>query len=790
MLTQGVLSKYSLRPPETIVGKYSGGSRCPGTSAEASEMQSRDSLLGCQRSDFRCGSGPYYVGVLESITRRGTLVFSKTETTALIVALGLLVALVPKVFATLPNEDGYDLWLRYRLVEPEWQEKHRAAASEIAAPQSSPSQQAAVAEITRGLAGLLGNEIKMATQITSDGAIVLGTPASSPIIATLKLDLSKLGPEGYTIKSAQWQAHRITAIAANTDIGVLYGTFAYLRLLQTRQPVDNLAIEDSPKIPLRVLNHWDNLNRMIERGYAGFSLWDWQKLPDYLDPRYTDYARANASIGINGAVLNNVNANAQVLKPMYLEKVAALANVFRPYGIKVYLSARFSAPKEIGGLTTADPLDPAVRAWWKAKADEIYRYIPDFGGFLVKANSEGQPGPQDYGRTHADGANMLAEALAPHHGVVIWRAFVYSNETPVDRAKQAYDEFVPLDGKFLPNVWVQVKNGPIDFQPREPFHPLFGAMPHSNLMMEFQITKEYLGFATHLVFLAPLFKETLDADTFRPRAGSPVSQHVAGIAGVANTGTDRNWTGSHFDQANWYAFGRLAWNPQLTSEAIAREWIGMTFTNDPRFVNPVSGMMLRSREAAVNYMTPLGLHHQMGANGHYGPAPWFAGGPRADWTCVYYNRAAADGIGFDRTSTGSNAVAQYAPEVAAEFSDLKRIPDKYLLWFHHVPWDYKTRSNLTLWDDLVKHYTNGVSDVGEFRKTWASLSDFVDPQRYAQVATFLEIQQKEARWWRDASIAYFQDISKKLLPAGYVPPEHTLDYYKSLEFPYVPGTGR
>jgi alpha-glucuronidase len=717
-------------------------------------------------------------------------VFSKKTAAAIIFTLGLSVVGTPTVFATLRNEDGYDLWLRYLPVETEWQAKYRTSATEVVTPQTTRTEQAAALELTRGLSGLLGKDTRQSSQVTTEGAIVLGTPASSPIIAALKLDLSQLGNEGYTIKTAQWQGHRITAVAANADIGVLYGTFAYLRLFETRQPVDHLAISDAPRIPLRLLNHWDNLDRMIERGYAGFSLWDWQKLPDYLDPRYTDYARANASIGINGAVLNNVNANAQILKPMYLEKVAALANVLRPYGIRVYLSARFSAPREIGGLNTADPFDPDVRSWWKAKTEEIYRYVPDFGGYLVKANSEGQPGPQDYGRTHADGANMLAEALAPHHGVVIWRAFVYSNETPVDRAKQAYDEFVPLEGKFLPNVWVQVKNGPIDFQPREPFHPLFGAMPHSNLMMEFQITKEYLGFATQLVYLAPLFKETLDADTFRPHAGSPVSQHVTGIAGVANTGTDRNWTGSHFDQANWYAFGRLAWNPELTSEAIAREWIGMTFTNDPRFVNPVVSMMLRSREAAVNYMTPLGLHHQMGANGHYGPAPWFAGGPRADWTCVYYNRAAHDGIGFDRTATGSNAVAQYAPEVASEFADLKIIPEKYLLWFHHLPWDYKTRSGLTLWDDLVKHYSDGVSEIVQFRKTWAGLSDFVDPERYAQAASFLEIQEKEARWWRDASIAYFQSISKKPLSPGYAPPEHTLDYYKSLEFTYVPGTGR
>ena len=435
---------------------------------------------------------------------------------------------------------------------------------------------------------------------------------------------------------------------------------------------------EAPRIRHRVLDHWDNLNRTVERGYAGFSLWDWHKLPDYRSPRYTDYARANASIGINGTVLTNVNANATSLTAEYLAKAAALADVFRPYGIRVYLTARFSAPIEIGGLTTADPLDPAVAAWWKRKADEIYGFIPDFGGFLVKANSEGQPGPQDYGRTHADGANVLADALAPHGGLVMWRAFVYSNEVPDDRAKQAYNEFQPLDGKFRPNVLVQVKNGPIDFQPREPFHPLFGAMPKTPLMMEFQITQEYLGFATHLVYLAPLFEETLRADTHAKGEGSTVARVIdgslhghalTGIAGVANIGTDRNWCGSVFACANWYAFGRLAWDHALTSDAIADEWIRRTFGNDPALVAPVKEMMLGSREAAVDYMTPLGLHHQMAEGHHYGPGPWVSQARRADWTSVYYHRADANGIGFDRTATGSNAASQYFPPVAEVFGN-------------------------------------------------------------------------------------------------------------------------
>jgi alpha-glucuronidase len=471
----------------------------------------------------------------------------------------------------------------------------------------------------------------------------------------------------------------------------------------------------------------------------------------------------------------------------------------RPYGIRVYLTARFSAPIELGGLKTADPLDPSVRAWWKAKVDEIYAEIPDFGGFLVKANSEGQPGPQDYKRTHADGANMLAEALAPHRGVVMWRAFVYSNETPTDRAKQAYDEFVPLDGKFADNVLVQVKNGAIDFQPREPFHPLFGAMPKTPLMMEFQITKEYLGFATHLAYLGPLYEEALDSDTRVKGKGSTVAKIVdgevhgyrlTGMAGVSNIGSDRNWTGSHFDQANWYAFGRLAWDPELSARDIAEEWTRMTFSNDPRFVKPVVSMMMDSREAVVDYMTPLGLAHLMGTGHHYGPAPWVNDLGRADWNPTYYHRADANGIGFDRGAKGSNAIAQYAPEIAKLFGDQKKVPEQFLLWFHHLPWDHRMTSGRTLWDEIVFRYTRGVERAEKLRDTWYGLKyRDVDAERYAQIAAFLQIQVDEAQWWRDACIAYFQSVNKLPLPAGVAPPKQTLEYYKSLKFPYAPGRG-
>jgi alpha-glucuronidase len=693
-------------------------------------------------------------------------------------------------------EDGYDLWLRYRPVEAQAAERYRAALTEVVVSGDSPTIEAVKVELRRGLAGLLGGVVAEAQRPTRPGALIVGAPRTQPVLAAAGVDVRELPADGYLIRTISVDGRRATAIAANDDRGLLYGAFHFLRLLQTQQSLEQLDIREAPRVALRMLNHWDNLDRNVERGYAGPSLWDWHKLPDYLDPRYTDYARANASIGINATVLTNVNANATSLTPMYLEKSAALANVFRPYGVRVFLTARFSAPLEIGGLKTADPLDPAVRSWWRSKAAEIYRHIPDFGGFLVKANSEGQPGPQDYGRTHADGANMLAEALAPHGGVVIWRAFVYSNEQPDDRAKQAYTEFTPLDGKFRDNVIVQVKNGAIDFQPREPFHPLFGAMPKTPLMMEFQITKEYLGFATHLVYLGGFYEEVLRADTHRKGAGSTVARVIdgslhgykrTGVAGVANTGSDRNWSGSHFDQANWYAFGRLAWNPASSGRDIAEEWLRLTFSNDDRFVGSAATMMMRSHQAVVDYMTPLGLHHLMARGHHYGPGPWVEGGPRADWTSVYFHRADAAGVGFDRTAAGSNAVAQYAPPVAREFGDRRRVSEDHLLWFHHVGWDERMRSGRTLWDELVHRYTHGVQEVGAMRATWETLSPYVDAERHAQVAAFLRIQEHEAQWWRDACIAYFQTFAKRPLPAGYAAPAKPLEYYKSLEFPYAPG---
>ncbi|UNK41602.1 alpha-glucuronidase [Luteimonas sp. S4-F44] len=715
-------------------------------------------------------------------------------------ALAALVGLAP---TPAQAEDGYALWLRYAQAGAE-RGPEAPRVSQLAIAEATPTQRATRDELLRGLQGLQGQAPAVVGRVGRPDALLVGTPQSLPAIARLALDLGDLGPAGYLIRSMRVDGHPATVVAANTDVGALYGAFAFLRLMQTDQPVADLDLREAPRIERRVLNHWDDLDRHVERGYAGQSIWDWHRLPGWRDPRYTDYARANASIGINGTVLNNVNASADVLTPMYLEKVTALADIFRPWGIRVYLSARFSAPIEIGGLRTADPLDPEVQRWWRAKADEIYAAIPDFGGFLVKANSEGQPGPQDYGRSHADGANLLADALAPHGGIVMWRAFVYSHDEPDDRHKQAYTEFVPHDGAFRDNVIVQVKNGAIDFQPREPFHPLFGAMPKTPLMMEFQITKEYLGFSTHLAYLGPLYEEVLRADTQVQGAGSTVAQVIdgtlyrdvpgrsalTGIAGVANIGSDRNWSGSHFDQANWYAFGRLAWDPMQASRDIAEEWTRMTFGNDAGVVEPIVGMMMGSREAVVDYTGALGLHHLMGRGHHYGPGPWVEGGPRADWTSVYYHRATREGIGFDRSRRGSDAVSQYAPPVADVFDDSDRVPEALLLWFHHVPWDRPMASGRPLWDELVQRYDRGVATVRAMRSTWAGLAGRLDAERHAQVAAFLAIQEQEAQWWRDASIAYFQSISGRPLPAGTAAPAHSLAYYQSLEFPHAPGDTR
>ena len=690
-------------------------------------------------------------------------------------------------------EDGYRLWLRYNPLDSTLQAQDRTRAARLIVDSRDARVASAVSELGRALAGMIGTA--PAQDGASGGAILLGTPAESARIRDLHLDLSGLGDEGYVVRTVSMDGQPTLVVAGNTGAGVLYGTFALIGEMQRGHPIDRISLRSAPKLKLRVLDHWDNLNGHIERGYAGDSLWDWWKLPDYKDPRYTDYARADASVGINGAVLNNVNAVAASLTPEYIAKAAALADVFRPWGIKVYLSARFTAPMEIGGLKAADPLDPAVAAWWKAKADEIYKAIPDFGGFLVKANSEGQPGPQDYGRTHADGANVLAAAVAPHGGVVMYRAFVYAAQDQgkvVDRTKQAYESFKPLDGRFADNVLVQVKNGPLDFQPREPFSPLFGAMPKTSLMPEVQLTKEYLGQATHLVYVGALIDEFLHTDTFAHGPGSTIAkltegQKLTGIAGIANTGTDRDWSGSSFNQADWYAFGRLAWDPEASSKDIAADWAAMTFTRDPAFVKPVTDMMMTSREAVVNYMTPLGLAHIMGTGHHHGPAPWVHELARAAWNPVYYHQADAVGIGVDRSASGTDAVAQYAPPIAKQLAKVATTPDKFLLWFHHVPWDYKMKSGRPLWDELALHYQTGVDQVRAMQTQWRALKPYVDAERFEKTDAFLTIQLREAEWWRDACLEYFGTFSKRPLPAGVPAPAHPLSYYQSLEFPYAPG---
>lgn len=694
-------------------------------------------------------------------------------------------------------EDGYRLWLRYdKILNNSLLNKYK---QQIIAPViigNSATIQVAKAELQNGINGLLSSNYKIGNAINSKTTLIVGSAIELDIgqLPHEKIMLRELGSEGFIISTSLFGPKKIV-ITANTDIGVLYGVFHFLRLLQTQQDISKLEISSTPKIKYRLLNHWDNLNRTVERGYASASIWDWHKLPDYIDKRYIDYARANASIGINGTVLTNVNANATILTPQYLQKVAALANTFRTYGIKVFLTARFSAPIEIGGLKTADPLDATVQQWWKEKAKEIYQLIPDFGGFLVKANSEGQPGPQDYHRTHADGANMLAGTLAPYKGIVMWRAFVYSQQSN-DRFKQAYEEFKPLDGQFKSNVILQVKNGPIDFQPREPFSPLFGAMPHTPLAMEFQLTQEYLGQGTHLVYQAPLFKEVLNADTYEKGKGSTIAKLIDGstnkfsltvMAGVSNIGSDINWCSHPFAQANWYALGRLAWDYNLSSDQIATEWLQQTFSCNTTFVAATKKTMLQSHEAMVNYMTPLGLAHIMYNGHHYGPMPWGNTLGRPDWNPVYYHKADSFGIGFNRTVTGTNALSEYQPGVSKQWEDSNTCDDKYLLWFHHVSWSHTMHSGRTLWNELCYKYYAGVDSIKAIQQQWNTMEKFVDAERFLQVQQLLNIQVKEAIWWRNACLLYFQTFSKMPIPANYEQPDKTLQYYKSLLFPYAPG---
>jgi alpha-glucuronidase len=659
-------------------------------------------------------------------------------------------------------EDGHQLWLP----------KHEARPVQVICSKRSATLTIASRELQQGWQGKAG----------------------ASVVITILKDKAIKG-DGFRLSA--------NGVQATTDLGALYGVFELLRRQQTGEPVRDEVC--NPSYERRILNHWDNLNGSIERGYAGMSIF-WRKdsafiVTDNDRTRWQEYARANASIGINGAVLNNVNASQLMLSPAYLDRVKAIADILRPYGVKTYLSIKFSSPILLGGLKTADPLNEEVIAWWKKQVKEIYSRIPDFGGFLVKANSEGQPGPQDYARTHADGANMLAAALEPFGGIVMWRAFVY-NPSDKDRAKQAYSEFVPLDGRFRDNVIIQVKNGPVDFQPREPFSPLFGAMKKTSIMPEFQITQEYLGHSTHLVFLSTMWEECLQSDTYQQGAGSTVAhctdgsvypQKYTAIAGVANIGLDTNWCGHLFAQANWYAFGRLAWNNQLKSGQVADEWIKLTFPRNEsatytaewtqNFLIPVKQMMLDSREAAVNYMMPLGFHHIFSANEHYGPGPWWAPkSVRPDWTPPYYHKADTAGVGFNRTSTGSNAISQYHEPLASWLADAATCPDMYLLWFHHMPWNYIMKSGRPLWDEICYHYDMGVQQVRQFQKIWDRCRPFVDSERFTAVQRKLRSQAQNAQLWKDACLQYFQQFSRMPIPYELERPVHNLDEIITNEF--------
>jgi alpha-glucuronidase len=673
----------------------------------------------------------------------------------------------------LPDEDGYKLWLRY--APPGKAAKaYRNFVRQIRVDGTSATSAITRDELRSATSAMLGDSVPLNEDALVEGTVIVGTSGNSARIRNLNWtgDLGAVGEEGFIIRSTRIERKPVTVIGANTELGALYGSFHLLRLMQTGQPVAKLNITQRPALQLRLMNHWDNPNGTIERGYAGRSLWQWNELPEKLSPRYADYARACASIGINGAVINNVNADPRILAPENLRKVAALANVWRPYGVRIYLSANFAAPVRVGDLPTAEPLDQKVIDWWKAKADEIYGLISDFGGFLIKANSEGQPGPKTYGRTHAEGANVLADALAPHKGNIIWRAFVYDEDVDPDRAKRAYIEFTRLDGQFRPNVVIQVKNGAIDFQPREPFHPLFGAMKQTPVIAEIQATQEYLGQAKHLVYLGTMWKEFLDSDTFAKGKGSTVAKvlagkvdpsQITGMVSVVNPGLDTNWCGHHFSQSNWYAFGRLAWNPELSAETIADEWARMTFTNDDKAVRVIRDMMMSSRETFVNYTMPLGLHHLIGGD-HYAPQPWNDRAPRTDWTAVYYHHASTEGIGFDRTKHGDHAVEQYFAPVCEMFDDLKTCPEKYLLWFHRCAWDYRMKSGKILWDELCAKYQQSAARAAALEKTWQSLAGKIDSRRHKEVADRLAIQVADSAKWRDQILEYFAGFSKRPVP--------------------------
>lgn len=604
----------------------------------------------------------------------------------------------------------------------------------------------------------------------------------------LNKSLRKAPAGSFTVSVSQGNP----VIEAATETGLLYGAYHLLRLQQQGANVSDTTFTEQPSYNLRVLNHWDNLDGTIERGYAGHSIF-WPNDKNHL----REYARANASIGINAFVPDNVNASPKVLSAEYLQQVREMADVMRPYGIKTYLAINFASPMVLDGLETADPTDKNVQRWWNNKVKEIYKLIPDFGGLLVKANSEGQPGPNDFGRTHAEGANMLARALKPFKGIVMWRAFVYSPSDP-DRAKQAYLEFQPLDGQFLDNVIIQIKNGPIDFQPREPHSALFGAMPQTREMAELQITQEYLGHSNHVAYLAPMWTEFINdvkqlTDCPLNNEQSPTGALTA-ICGVSNVGDSPSWCGNVMAQSNWYAFGRLAWNDKLSADQIAREWVAQTFDMPASTINADSGkalvsMMMRSREAVVDYMMPLGLHHQFAWGHHYGPGPYCdIPGARPDWMPSYYHRADAVGLGFNRSSTGSNATGQYRADYGKLLDDAATCPAKYLLWFHHVGWGQMITHqcgdqvlNESLWNALCHHYQQGLNEVRQMQREWDKVQSVVDPELFDDIQRRLRIQARDAEWWKDGCLLYFQTFSKLPFPDDVEPAVHNLEELKKIE---------
>lgn len=660
----------------------------------------------------------------------------------------LLTSLLLSAVGVMNADNGHELWLKQLTGQK---------AEVIVKTQSSPSIDVASQELKNGWKGGAVTLSKIASDDTASESFMIEIKGGKP------------------------------TIAAKSDMGLLYGAYHLLRLQNTGANVQDTILAEAPCFDLRILNHWDNLDASCERGYAGKSIF-WDEY-DNQPQRIKEYARANASIGINATVIDNVNASVKILNTDYLQKIKGFADIMRPYGVKIYLAVNFASPvlkshlrydkdaktnrKDL--LDTADPLDPRVQEWWANKCNEIYSLIPDFGGFLVKANSEGQPGPNDYNRTHAEGANMLARALKPHNGIVMWRSFVYAANDP-DRAKLAYAEFKPFEGQFDDNVIIQIKNGPVDFQPREPHTSLFGAMPKTKQMVEFQITQEYLGHSNHVAYLGTMWEEFY---------GYVKPSTLVAASGVANIGMDENWCGNVMAQSNWYVFGRQSWNPAIPAEVIAREWTKQTLA--PKTVaseNAIVDIMMRSREAIVDYMMPMGLHHQFADNHHYGPGAWISHkNVRLDWQPPYYHKADAEGLGFNRTTTGTDNVSQYAADYAQLVNNIETCPEKFLLWFHHVPWSYPVAGE-PMWDRLCHHYQNGVNEVRAMQAQWNSVKNDIDSEIFDAIAYKLSVQLKDAIWWKDGMLDYFQTWSKMPYPADVEPSQHNLEDLKKVLLPY------